>query len=134
MTTSAAPTPSKPALWTGRILATIIILWMGVLALVLMILKPEFGRKGFVELGFPEHLHLPVSILELSFVLLFAIPRTSILGGLFLTAYLGAASAAHLHQDDIPGSFLAILFATIIWLSLLLRYPRLRQLLPLQRN
>jgi DoxX-like family len=63
-----------------------------------------------------------------------AIPRTSILGAILLTGYLGGAVAAHLRAGD--PLFSHVLFPTylgvLLWLGLYLRDDRLRAPIPLR--
>jgi hypothetical protein len=65
---------------------------------------------------------------------LYAIPRTSVLGAILLTAYLGGAVATHLRVGD--PLFSHVLFPTylgvLLWLGLYLREERLRALIPLR--
>ena len=79
------------------------------------------------ELGWPLTSVVPVGALLLIGTLLHAIPRTSIFGAIYLTAFLGGAVATHYRA----GSPLAthVLFgvyvASVMWLGLALRYPDL---------
>lgn len=83
--------------------------------------------KGTLELGYAESAVLPIGVLLLVGVVLYAIPRTSVLGAIYLTGYLGGAVATHFRV----GSPLAthVLFpayvAAIVWGGLALRSPRL---------
>jgi hypothetical protein len=65
---------------------------------------------------------------------LYAIPRTSVLGAILLTGYLGGAVATHFRVGD--PLFSHILFPTylgiLLWLGLYLREERLRTLIPLR--
>lgn len=135
LSTSAEPrpTPGKGALWTGRIIAILLCLWMIALPIVFAILAPNIAKEDMAKAGFPEQTALPINLLCICFAVLFAIPRTSILGALLLTAYLGGAAATHIRQLDYAGTSLPIIFGVLIWSSLLLRDPRLRVLLPIRR-
>jgi hypothetical protein len=76
-----------------------------------------------------------LGILLLACGLLYALPRTAVLGAILLTAYLGGAVATHLRIAS--PVFSHVLFGSYIgifaWLGLWLREPRLRALLPLRR-
>ena len=54
---------------------------------------------AFAQLGVPLHLSLSLGLIELAFTALFAIPRTSVLGGLLLTAYFGGATATQVRVE-----------------------------------
>jgi len=66
--------------------------------------------------------------------LLYAVPRTAILGAILLTAYMGGTVAAHLRVGNplfthmLFGAYLAVL----AWGGLFLRDTRLRLLVPLR--
>ena len=66
--------------------------------------------------------------------IIYAIPRTSVLGAILLTGYLGGATATHVRVGD---SLFPILFpglmGALIWGGLYLRDGRLRELLPLRK-
>ncbi len=95
------------------------------------LMKPPAVLEGFAHLGYPEKLILPLGILELACTVLYMIPRTSILGAILLTGYLGGAIATHLRMGE---PFLPqFIFGVLIWGGLFLRDPRLRALIPLRR-
>lgn len=79
---------------------------------------------ALARLGFPERLAVGLGIVELSCTLLYAIPRTAVLGAVLLTGYLGGATAAHVRIGErfaIP-----VALGALVWSGLLLRDPRLR--------
>ena len=111
----------------------------GVSSLVILMLSFSAFAKlsGFAEvgkvmtglLGFPASTIVGVGWLEAACVLIYAIPRTAVLGAVLLTGYLGGAIAAHVRVGD---SFLSPLIAGgIVWLGIYLRHPRVRALLPM---
>jgi hypothetical protein len=71
-----------------------------------------------------------IAIVELVCVLLYAIPRTSVLGAILLTGYLGGAISTHVRAGE--PFILPLAVGVIIWLGLFLRDARLRDLLPLR--
>ena len=131
-TTQAAPV-SKTRLWAGRILS-------GLPALFLLadsvgkFVKPAPVVEGTVRLGYPESVMFPLGIVLLACTMLYLIPRTSVLGAILLTGYLGGAVATHVRVGD--PLFSHILFPTylglLIWGGLYLREGRLRALIPLR--
>jgi hypothetical protein len=74
---------------------------------------------------------VPVLIIEILCVILYAIPQTAVLGAILLTGYLGGAVATHVHAGE-PW-FFPVIMGVIVWLGLVLRDPRLRELAPLRR-
>jgi hypothetical protein len=87
------------------------------------------------QLGWPVSLALPLGVLLLTCVALYAIPQTAVLGAILLTGYLGGAVATHLRVGD--PLFSHILFPTyvgaMIWGGLYLRDARVRALIPFRR-
>jgi len=134
MQSDTQPAPvSKKMLWTGRILS-------GLLGLLLLadsvgkFVKPAAVVEGTVRLGYHESIILPLGIVLFACTVLYLIPRTSLLGAILLTGYLGGAVATHARVGD--PLFSHILFpvylGVMIWGGLFLRDDRLRALLPLR--
>jgi hypothetical protein len=89
-----------------------------------------------VELGYPRDIPFTLGVILLSCVVLYVVPRTSVLGAVLLTAYLGGAVATHVRIGN--PLFTHILFPTylgaFLWAGLILRDARLRVLLPTRRE
>jgi hypothetical protein len=129
-TAQSAPV-SKASLLTGRILSALAML-LFVFTAMFSLLKPAVAMQGFAHYGYPERAFLPIAIVELVCVILYAIPRTSILGAILLTGYLGGATATHVRVGEPP--ILAIIVGIVVWLGLYLRDERLRSLIPLRSS
>lgn len=123
---------SKKMLWAGRILsalAALFLLFDGVAKLF----KPAPVVEATVQLGYPESVLLGLGIVLTACTILYLIPRTSVLGAILLTGYLGGAVATHVRVGESLFSVLfPVLFGVLIWGGLFLREPRLRALLPLR--
>lgn len=128
---------SSATLWTGRILSGAVVAFLlldGVIKLVPIAPVTETLR----QLGFTvtDDLARGIGVLTLLCAILYAIPRTSVLGAILLTGLLGGAMATHLRADS--PLFTHLLFGfyvgVIAWLGLWLRDPRLRGLLPVSRS
>jgi hypothetical protein len=87
--------------------------------------------KGIAHLGLPESMIVPLSILEISCVVIYLIPATSVLGAILLTGYLGGAICTHWRVGD--PFFVHIILGTFIWLGLFLREKRLKELIPVRK-
>ena len=98
---------SKGQLWTGRILSGLAAAFL-LFDATIHILKPAPVIAGFTQLGFPVSVSVPLGVLELVFVILYLIPRTSVFGAILLTGYLGGAIAAQVRIS-------APLFSTILF-------------------
>ena len=92
--------------------------------------KPPAVVEGFTHLGWPERLTLALGILELVCTVLYAIPRTAVLGAILLTGYLGGAIATHVRIGE--QFVMIVILGVAIWAGLFLRDPRLRALIPLR--
>lgn len=126
--TQAVPVSNK-MLWAGRILSA-----LPVLALVfsgsLKLMKPAAVLQGFAHLGYQESVILGIGIAEIACALVYAFPRTAVLGAILMTGFLGGATATHVRVGE--PFFMPILVAVVAWAGLFLREGRLRALLPLR--
>jgi DoxX-like family len=129
--TQTAPV-SKLAFWAGWIMSglpALFLLFDGAMKLA----KPDWVVEGTVKIGYPESAIFGLGIVLLACTILYVIPRTSILGAILLTGYLGGAVAAHVRMEE--GAFailFPVIFGAILWGGLYLREPRLRALVPLR--
>ncbi len=125
-------TVSKGRLWTGRVLTILAVLFL-LFDAVGKLVMPTPVAQAFVRLGFPTPLGVGIGILLLACTLLYAIPRTAILGAVSLTGFLGGAVAiqmragSSLFETDFP-----VLFGLLAWAGIYLRDDCLRKLLPLR--
>jgi hypothetical protein len=115
--------------WVGRVITALVSLLFLMSAFMKVKGGPEVVQ-GFAHLGFPESLALPLAILELSCVVIYLIPATSVMGAILLAGYMGGAICTHLRVGDPP--FAPIAVGVFVWLGLYLRESRLRALLPLR--
>lgn len=130
MSTASPSAPvSKAARWTGIILAGLIVLLL-TFSGVMKFVGGKDLEEGFAHLGWPLHLAVVLGTLEITCTLIYAIPRTAVLGAILLTGYLGGAIATHVRLEE--PIFIHIGIGIVIWLSLYLRDPRLRVLVPLR--
>jgi len=119
---------SKKTLWAGRILSALPALFLLVDA-IMKLVKPAPVVTATVALGYPESVILPLGIVLLICTVLYLIPRTSVLGAILLTGYLGGAVATHVRIGS--GAFplvFPLILGTLLWGGLYLRDERLRSL------
>ena len=92
--------------------------------------------QGTTELGYPAYTVTWIGIIELVCLVLYLVPRTSVLGALLLTGHLGGAVATHLRVGSPLWShtLFPVYVALLVWAGLYLRDDRLRQLVPLRRH
>lgn len=126
---------SRTALWIGRILSGLVIVFLlmdgGIKLAPIKEVTETLQQLGYS--GSVGQARL-LGILTLGCALLYAIPRTSVLGAILLTGLLGGAMATHLRVDS--PLFTHLLFGLYIglmaWGGLYLRDPALRALMPIR--
>ena len=124
-------TSSKSGLWAGRIISALVAIFLLVDGAVkLTNIAPV--REAHRHLGYPEELAVALGTLLLTCTILYVIPRTSVLGAILLTGYLGGATATHVRIAD-PFYF-PIVFGALLWLGLWLRDESLRAFIPVRRQ
>ena len=126
------PTVSRKRLWSGRIISGLPVLFL-LLDGIMKLIKPVVVVDTTVRLGYPESVIVGLGIVLLLCTVVYIIPRSSVLGAILLTGYLGGAVAT---QVRVGAGLFPILFPVIIgvliWGGLYLRDERLRTLLPLR--
>jgi hypothetical protein len=100
---------------------------------VLKLAGGERMATDWAAFGYPHSALIPIGVTELSCALVYAIPRTSVLGAVLVAGYLGGAVATHVRLSQ-PVWPAPALLGVLAWLGLWLRDPRLRELLPLRRE
>ena len=114
-------------LWTGRILSGFAALFLLVDSIgKLLRLSPYVA--GTAQLGYPTDILLGLGLVELACVVLYLVPRTSLVGVVLLTGYLGGAVASHVRLGDpvLTHVLAPVYFAAMFWGGLVLRDARLR--------
>jgi hypothetical protein len=89
-----------------------------------------------MRIGYPLDVIRPLGIVALLCTILYAVPRTAVLGAILLTGYLGGAIASKVRIDDplFSSTLFGVYFGLLIWGGLYFRDERLRTLIPLRRN
>lgn len=121
-------TPKK-MLWAGYLVSALPVLML-LFSAILKLVKPASVAEGFAHLGYDDSLALGLGLVELLSTLLYLIPRTSVLGSILLTGYLGGATATHLRIGE--PFHMAVLLGVLLWGGLYLGDERLRQIIPLR--
>lgn len=98
---------------------------------VIHMLALEPVVESFRDLGFPGWQALPIGIVELVCLALYAIPRTSVLGAVLLTGYLGGAVCAHFRAESplLSTTLFPVYVGIAVWAGLYLRDPKVRALI-----
>jgi DoxX-like family len=127
MTSDRQGSPSKAMIWTGRVLSALpsLLLFMsGGMKLV----KPAMLE----QMGFPQRLGLALGIVEIGCTVIYLIPRTTVLGAILLTGYLGGAVATHARGLEMQ-FLVPLVLGMLVWGGLFLRDLRVRALIPVRR-
>ena len=132
MRTSASVT--KKARIAGSVLTTLVALFL-TFDTVIKVLRLAPAIEGTTALGYPVDRVFPIGVIELVCLALYLVPRTSVLGAMLLTGYLGGAIATHVRIGSplISHTLFPIYVAVLVWGGLYLRESRLRDLVPFRR-
>jgi hypothetical protein len=83
------------------------------------------------KFGYHQEMLVILGVVELLCVVLYAIPRTAVLGAVLMTGYLGGAVATHVRVSD--AFVVPLLLGVVAWGGLYFRDERVRNLLPFRR-
>jgi hypothetical protein len=136
MSISETAPVSAGALWTGRALSGVIVLFM-IFDGVVKLPPLDIVTQTMVPLGWPADPNVArlLGVIGLIATALYAWPRTSVLGAILLTAYMGGAIATNVCVDNplFSHTLFGVYLGVILWGGLYLRDPRVRALIPFSR-
>lgn len=127
--------PSRKARWSGRTLSGLAVLFL--LADALMkVLELPVAVQGTQQVGYPQSVVFGLGVVQLACLAAYLVPRTSVLGAVLWTGYLGGAVATHVRIGDplLTHVLVPVYVALFLWGGLWLRDARLRALLPVVRG
>jgi hypothetical protein len=89
------------------------------------LLQVEPVLKGTADLGWPVSAVVPLGVLLLAGAILYAIPRTAVVGAIYLTGFLGGAIATHYRIGSplLTHVLFGAYVAAIMWAGIALRFP-----------
>jgi hypothetical protein len=124
---------SNAVLWTGRIMSGLVIAFM-LLDGAMKLVPLDVVVTTSEQMGIPGNLARTLGVIGLICTVLYAVPRTSVLGAVLLTGYLGGAIASHLRLGDpiFTHTLFGLYLGLLVWGGLYLRDIRLRALIPLR--
>lgn len=117
--------------WVGRVISVLVSLMFLMSAAMKLKGGPELA-EGMAHLGLPSSMVVPLAILELTCIVIYLIPVTSVLGAILMAGYVGGAICTHWRVGD--PFIVQILLGVFVWLGLYLREDRLKALIPLRRS
>ena len=122
---------SPKQILAGRIISGFAVLFM-LMDGIMKLFKPTFVLEANARLGYSESTVVGIGVALLACTVLYVIPRTSILGAILLTGYLGGAVASNVRAaQGLFNVIFPLLFGILVWGGLWFRDARLRQLVPL---
>lgn len=130
LTQTVPVTNSKTSLWAGRVISALAILFL-IFDGVIKVMQMPQAVEPTVKFGYAAGLVLILGLIELGCLALYLFPRTSVLGAILLTGYLGGAIATQVRVGAEPFSIVfPIIMGALIWGGLFLRDSQLRALVP----
>ena len=122
-------TASGKIVWVGRVISVL----SSLVFLMSAFMKLKGGTEvmqGMAHLGLPDSMIMPLATLEISCVVIYLVPVTSVLGAILLAGYIGGAICTHWRAGD--PFYIQIALGLFVWLGLYLRENRLKALIPLR--
>jgi hypothetical protein len=133
MTTAIRSSATGPAwkVWVGRILSALPVLMLLMSASMKVSHATAFMEK-WATLGYAESAAIPIGIVEIACALIYAVPKTRVLGAVLVTGYLGGAIATHVRVGE--AFAIPLVLGICAWAGLFLRDDRLGALLPVVKD
>src|SRR3954447_14785709 len=128
---NVAASPAKWQLWTGRVLTALAVLFL-LFDAAGKFMMPVPVVQACERLGFPVRLSPTLGVMLTIATLLYAFPRTAVLGAVLLTGYLGGAVAIQMRAgSSLFEMVFPVIFGILIWGGIYLREARLRRVFPI---
>jgi len=83
----------------------------------------EGKEEMFSKLGFTTDVMFKIGFVEVAVAILYLIPRTSFIGAILLTGYLGGATVTHVRVGE--PFFIPIIIGVLAWIGCGLHYPQI---------
>ena len=119
----------------GWVLSGLIALFMAAASVAPKLLQLDIAMAPMEVVGWPQKYLVLIGLIELACVVLFLIPRTSLLGAVLFTGLLGGALAANLRVDNplFRHTLFSLYLGIAVWAALWLRETKVRGVFPLLR-
>ena len=123
----------RKTLWAGRVMSGFAGLFLLVDA-TFKVLELPAALEGTAQLGYPASAVFGLGLLQLVCLVVYLVPRTSVLGAVLWTGYLGGAVATHVRVGSplFTHTLFPIYVAALLWGGLWLRDQCLRAVLPVR--
>jgi DoxX-like protein len=125
---------SQAMRWTGWALAGLFVLFM-LMDVGIKLMRLPIVDETMIRLGFHQGAGFWIGVVEAILLILYVVPRTSVLGAILFMGILGGAIATHWRNDDplFTHDLFGVYLGIVMWGGLWLRDPALRALFPLRR-
>ena len=135
MTDINAPTNPKAMTIAGWVLTGLFALFIAGASVVPKFFMPEIANATMDELGWPGGYVTMIGVMEAGLLILYLIPRTSLLGAVLFTGLLGGAMATQVRAEMPLYSHIlfSLYLGAFLWGGLWLRSPWLRSVFPIRR-
>jgi hypothetical protein len=123
-------------LWIGRALTSLFALFLLGASITPKLLGMPVAEETMSQLGWPAGYSFMIGVIELTCLILYLVPRTSLLGAVLMTGLLGGAMATHIRAESPLFSHVlfSIYLGLFMWGGLWLRDPRLRTFFPIRES
>ena len=118
---------ASASVWVGRAMSALFALFILGASAAPKLLGMPITEQIMAQLGWPPGYVLMIGIIELTCLVLYLIPRTSVLGAVLFMGLLGGAMATHIRAGS---PLFSLYLGLFMWGGLWLRDPALRALFP----
>ncbi|MBU3971931.1 MAG: DoxX family protein [Alphaproteobacteria bacterium] len=128
---------ASPTVWTGRVLSGLFVLFMlGASIAPKFLMADMVAEQNMTPLSWPAKYLLLIGLIELTCVILYVVPRTSLLGAILMTGLLGGAIASNLRVENplFSHTLFGVYLGLVMWGGLWLRDASLRAVFPVRRS
>ena len=125
--------PTTVRVWIGRVMSALVVAFLLLVSGFPKLFLPSIAEESMERFGWDPKQLLTIAVIEVAGALLYAFPRTAVLGAVLLTGLLGGAVATHLRIDDplLSHTLFPVWLGLLMWGGLWLRCEPLRKLMPL---
>jgi hypothetical protein len=127
-------TPMKRWMWWGGCVLSALGLFVLLTSARWKLTRSPFYVAEWGRIGYADSTLRGVALLQVTCVVLYVIPQTSVLGTVLLTGYLGGAIASYVRMREPYPVLVPLTTALLLWAGIYLREERLRSLLPFRRK
>jgi len=90
---------AEAAVWTGRVLSALVVVFL-LFDGIIKFMNIQPVTDAFAELGYPVKYAVLIGVIDVACAILFAIPRTAMLGAVLMTGLLGGAISTHVRIES----------------------------------